>query len=160
MSAFGANVLGYNHPVVEEAARHQVEKSGSVLTGPTPLSVELAEKLVSLRPGANWAILGKNGTDVTNAARIAARAATGRSSILRAMDSSDGSSLAYHGAAAQWLQGSPGVLPSESSAFESGYRFNDLASVERGLQNLDGDCAAIFVGGASYPYSAGRSSLH
>ena len=54
MSAFGANVLGYNDPVVEEAARRQVAKSGSVLTGPTPLSVELAEKLVSLRPGAEW----------------------------------------------------------------------------------------------------------
>eukprot|EP01052_Picozoa_sp_SAG31_P025758 SAG31_NODE_2280_length_6025_cov_8.850321_3_plen_205_part_00 len=38
------------------------------------------------------------------------------------------------------------------------YVYNDLESVERGLAQLDGDCAAIFVGGCSYPYS-GRTEL-
>jgi glutamate-1-semialdehyde 2,1-aminomutase len=153
MSGFGASVLGYNHPTVEAAAQRQTQRSGALLTAPTPLSVELAEKLVSLRPGAEWAILAKNGTDVTNAARVSARAATGRRRILRAMDSPDGAHLAYHGASPQWLKGGPGVLAAESSDHEVGYVYNDLTSVEHALQALDGDCAAIFVGSASYPYS-------
>ena len=50
------------------------------------------------------------------------------------------------------------MLPSESSRGEIGYAYNDLESVERALERADGDCAAIFVGGASYPYS-GRMSM-
>ena len=42
-------------------------------------SIELAERLVGLRPGANWAMFGKNGTE-SHAARAAARA-TGRAGI-------------------------------------------------------------------------------
>eukprot|EP01050_Picozoa_sp_SAG11_P023923 SAG11_NODE_4951_length_1711_cov_4.104839_1_plen_121_part_00 len=34
------------------------------------------------------------------------------------------------------------------------YTYNDLGSVRGALEAADGDCAAIFVGGASYPYSA------
>ena len=50
-------MLGYNHPEVEEAAAAQA-RNGMTLTGPTALSIELAERLVSLRPGAAWSILG------------------------------------------------------------------------------------------------------
>ena len=66
---------------------------GPVLTGPTVLSIELAERLTSLRPAATWAILGKNGSDVTTAAARAARAGTGRQTILRAVDG--GAHMAY-----------------------------------------------------------------
>ena len=83
-----------------EAAAAAQSAKGNTLTGPTERSVELAERLVrrgrasrqadfdthpatpnhqvGLRPGTSWAILGKNGTDATLAARAAARAATGR----------------------------------------------------------------------------------
>lgn len=40
-----------------------------------------------------------------------------------------------------------------SSDFEVPYTYNDLGSVKAALEGADGDCAAIFVGGASYPYS-------
>ena len=46
------------------------------------------------------------------------------------------------------------MIAEESSDLEVGYTYNDLSSVERALASVDGDCAAIFVGGASYPYSA------
>eukprot|EP01052_Picozoa_sp_SAG31_P025757 SAG31_NODE_2280_length_6025_cov_8.850321_2_plen_186_part_00 len=114
---FGASVLGYNNPAVEAAAAAQNE-CGVTLTGPTARSVDLAERLVQLRPGAAWAILAKNGTDATLAARAAARAATGRAGILREAAPVEGHSghteyWAYHGAQ-QWLRGSEGVLPAES----------------------------------------------
>ena len=155
MCGFGASVLGYNHPEVEAAAAAQT-RCGATLTGPTERSIELAERVVGLRPGAEWAIFGKNGTDATLSAKIAARAATGRTTILRESSQPAGHGnphWAYHGAQ-QWLRGAPGVLSSESSSVEIGYVYNDLASVERALEQAAGDCAAIFAGGASYPYSA------
>ena len=159
MCGFGASVLGYSHPEVEAAAAAQA-KCGATLTGPTRRSVELAERLVGLRPGAQWAILGKNGTDATLAAKTAARAATGRRVILReaAHPAGHGSPYwAYHGAQ-QWLRGGADVIAEESSDLEVGYTYNDLSSVERALASGDGDCAAISVGGASYPYSAATES--
>lgn len=155
MCGFGASVLGYAHPEVEAAAAAQAAK-GTTLTGPTERSIELAERLVGLRPGASWAILAKNGTDATSAAKVAARAATGRRTILREAARPAGHDepyWAYHGAQ-QWLRGAAGVLPDESSDLEAGYQFNDLESVRVALEATDGDCAAIFVGGASYPYSS------
>ena len=44
------------------------------------------------------------------------------------------------------------MTSSLSFRYEVGYRYNDLASVERALTEAEGDIAAIFVGGASYPY--------
>jgi glutamate-1-semialdehyde 2,1-aminomutase len=111
------------------------------------------------------AILGKNGSDVTTAAARAARAATGRSKLLRAVDNpvknlglppAQADSFkgpAYHGATSGWLASKAGVLAAESSVHEIGFTYNDLESVESALDTADGDCAAIFVGGCSYPYS-------
>ena len=134
-----------------------------MLTGPTDLSVELAERLVSLRPGADWALMAKNGTDVTSLARTVARASTGKQFILRehsqpSFSSSSPSApvaAAYHGASNVWARGSPGVLAPEGAAFEAGFTYNDLASVEVALTQgkAAGDVAAIFVGGCSYMYS-------
>jgi glutamate-1-semialdehyde 2,1-aminomutase len=153
-----------------DAAAAAAQQRGGVLTGPTDLSVELAERLVSLRPGADWALMAKNGTDVTSLARTVARATTGKRFILRehAQPSSSSSSpssssssssppaaAAYHGASNVWARGSPGVLDPEGAAFEAGYTYNDLASVEAALTQgqAAGDVAAIFVGGCSYMYS-------
>ena len=154
---FGASVLGYGHGAVESAAAAAaLAAGGSTLTGPTALSVELAERLVALRPGCSWALLAKNGSDVTGLARTVARAATGRRRILREQC---GVHWAYHGAGS-WARdatGAPaaGILAAEGAAEEIGYVYNDLESVERALALLDGDLpAAIFVGGCSYPYSA------
>jgi glutamate-1-semialdehyde 2,1-aminomutase len=155
MCGFGAQVLGYNHPEVEAAVAAQAAL-GTTLTGPTERSIELAERLVGLRPGAEWVILAKNGTDVTSAAKLAARAGTGKKLILREAANPKGFAApywAYHGAHS-WMRGANGVLPEVSSDFEVPYTYNDLGSVKAALQSADGDCAAIFVGGASYPYSA------
>lgn len=150
LSGFGANILGYGHPEVEAAAAEQAKK-GATLTGPTVRSIELAERLTGLRPGAEWAVFAKNGTDVTSLAKTASRAATGKRGILREQH---GASFGYHGASPGWLRGAAGVLPQDGEEFEVGFKFNDLESVEQAVIGLDGDCAAIFVGGLSYPYSA------
>ena len=135
MCGFGASVLGYNYPEVEAAASAQAA-NGNTLTGPTARSVELAERLVGLRDGAEWAILGKNGTDVTSAAKLAARAGTGRKLVLREAAKPVGHSApywAYHGAHS-WMRGAAGVLPEVSSDYEVPYTFNDLESVRAAVR--------------------------
>jgi glutamate-1-semialdehyde 2,1-aminomutase len=149
-SGFGANLLGYNHPAVEDAVKKAGETAGPLLSGPTPYSVELAERLVSVRPGATWAFPSKNGTDATTLARVCARASTGKQGILR---EKAGNAFAYHGASPQWSRGKPGVTDEESSQFEASYKYNDLDSVRKALDSLKGNVAAIFVGGCSYPLS-------
>lgn len=84
--AYGPNLLGYGHPRVEEAAEAQ-RQLGDTMTGPAPVFVDLAERLVDTITHANWVIFAKNGTDTTTAAMMIARAQTGRRCILVAIGS-------------------------------------------------------------------------
>ena len=95
MCAFGPNVLGYNHSVVDEAVGQQQRLDHAVSLA-SPVMVELAELLVEQVDGAEWALFGKNGTDSTNLAVMIARAATGRAKVVRVAGS-------YHGVA-PWMR--------------------------------------------------------
>ncbi|MBR4206334.1 MAG: aminotransferase class III-fold pyridoxal phosphate-dependent enzyme [Clostridia bacterium] len=81
MCAYGPNVLGYNDPDVDEAARKQREK-GDCMTSPSPLMIDFAELLVDTVASADWAFFAKNGNDVTTLAVMAARAYTHRKKIV------------------------------------------------------------------------------
>lgn len=89
MCAYGPLILGPNDPDVE-AAVEQVKKQGAVMTGPSPLLVELSEYLVDLVPHADWVIFNKNGTDATTTCVTIARAQTKKRKVLVANG-------AYHG---------------------------------------------------------------
>jgi glutamate-1-semialdehyde 2,1-aminomutase len=56
--------------------------AGDTMTGPGPVIVDLAEKLVSMVSHAAWAIFCKNGVDATSMTMVCARAYTKRSNIL------------------------------------------------------------------------------
>jgi len=81
MCAYGPNVLGYNDPDVDEAARKQREK-GDCITSPSLIMVDFAELLVDTVASADWAFFAKNGNDVTSLAVMTARAHTHRKKIL------------------------------------------------------------------------------
>lgn len=106
MCAYGPNVLGYNDPVVEEAARKQAEKENCV-TAPSSLIVDFAELLVDTVDSADWAFFAKNGGDVTTLAIMTARAYTHRKKIVFFKGY-------YHGVA-PWCQkiDYAGVLPED-----------------------------------------------
>ena len=107
------------------------------MTGPSPLSVELAEKLVAMVSHADWAFFCKNGTDATTIARTISRAQTGRRKILVAEGT-------YHGAA-PWCTPFPaGTLP-EDRAHMMNYHFNDIESLEAAVSEAGDDLAAIFA---------------
>lgn len=122
MCAYGPIILGYVDEEVEEAARRQAEK-GNCMTLGSPLMVELAEEMKDCVASADWAFFAKNGGDVTNFAMISARAATGRSKVMKFNGG-------YHGVAPWMTQlGYPGVTEEDMVNVIS-IPFNDFAAME------------------------------
>src|SRR5271170_2314582 len=136
MCSFGPNLLGHKHPKVEQAAAAQAAL-GNTMSGPGPVMVELAELLVGRVAHADWAIFAKYGTDATTVCLMVARAATGRPTVLAAAG-------AYHGAV-PWFSHRPDGVTAQDRANFRYYRFNDIASVERAVEEAGGDVAAIIV---------------
>ena len=81
MCAYGPNILGYNDPDVDEAARKQREK-GDCMTSPSTVMIDFAELLVDTVASADWAFFAKNGNDVTTMAVMVSRAYTKRKKIV------------------------------------------------------------------------------
>lgn len=84
LCAHGSNLFGYANWEIDEAAISQMRK-GDTMTGPSPLLVELAEKVVRVIDHAEWVIFCKSGTDALSMAAQCARAQTGKSKVLIAL---------------------------------------------------------------------------
>ncbi len=139
MCAWGPMILGYRHPAVEAAYKAQLQ-SGDCLNGPGPAMVELAELLVDTVAHADWAMFAKNGNDATTLCLTIARAATGRSKVLKARH-------AYHGAAPWCSPSLVGVTAADRANIVE-FDVNDLADAERAAGEAGADVAAII----STPY--------
>ena len=61
MCAYGPNILGYNDPDVDEAARKQREK-GDCMTSPSTVMIDFAELLVDTVASADWAFFATHRT--------------------------------------------------------------------------------------------------
>jgi glutamate-1-semialdehyde 2,1-aminomutase len=136
MSAYGPNLLGYADPEIDAAAVAQLA-CGDTMTGPSPLMVELAERLVGQVGHARWAMFCKNGTDATSMAVRVAREHTRRRTILVARG-------AYHGSDARFTPVPAGTLPEERAhvvAFEHG----DVAGLLAAAKAAEGDLAGVLV---------------
>ena len=134
----GPTLLGHGHPVVREALR---EHAGQPIV--TSLlhryEVEVAELLVSLFPGAQRVVFGKNGSDACTGAVRIARAMTGRNFVL---------CHGYHGWH-DWFCADMGDLPGMVPGF-AGYTkqflpFNDVAALEALAEEHSWDLAAIMM---------------
>jgi glutamate-1-semialdehyde-2,1-aminomutase len=80
--AYGAILLGYNYPPVQDAVIEQV-KRGTIHSVNDPLEVELAEELVETIPCADMARYYLSGSEATTAAVRIARAHTGRHKVMK-----------------------------------------------------------------------------
>jgi glutamate-1-semialdehyde 2,1-aminomutase len=136
MCSFGPIILGHKHPKVEAAAAAQ-HADGDTQAGPAACMVEAAELLVGRVVHADWAMFAKNGTDATTISLMIARAATGRPKVLAAAG-------AYHGSAPWCTLRLDGVTP-EDRANLIYYTYNDIASVQRAMDQAGGEAAAIIV---------------
>jgi glutamate-1-semialdehyde 2,1-aminomutase len=137
MCAYGPMVLGYDNRAVHDAAARQ-SKLGDTLGCPSPLSIELAEKLTGMIEGADWAFFAKNGGDVVDYATMIARAATGRPLIVAIAGG-------YHGTV-PWMQelGRHGVLTDDLAGVLR-VPWNDVAAYERILDEHAGEVAGFIA---------------
>jgi len=131
------NILGYANDEVNAAVAAQLAQ-GHSFSLPHPLEVELAERLTRLIPCAQQVRFGKNGSDATSGAVRGARALTGRERI---------ACCGYHGWQ-DWYIGSTtrnAGVPQAVRALTHPFVYNDLASLQKLLQEHKGEFAAVIL---------------
>ncbi|HXX34601.1 MAG TPA: aminotransferase class III-fold pyridoxal phosphate-dependent enzyme [Thermodesulfobacteriota bacterium] len=136
MCAYGPMIIGYNNAAVEKAVAEQ-KKKGDCFNLPSPLWVELAERMVEMIPAADWVTFGKNGSDVCNHAIRVARAYTGRKKLAMLNG-------AYHGIGSWCSPMEAGITPEERMNVLT-FPFNDLDALREIIESNRGDLAAIVV---------------
>ncbi|MCY4540242.1 MAG: aspartate aminotransferase family protein [Chloroflexi bacterium] len=82
-AAFGPIILGHNHPAVNEAVAQAMTRVDLTGVGTTELEIRLAEKIVEHVPSAEMALIFGSGTEATYLAQRLARAATGRTKLVK-----------------------------------------------------------------------------
>ena len=146
IASWGALILGHAHPIVIDAVIEATRRGMSFGT-PSPGEVTLAELIIDLVPSVDVVRMVNSGTEATESAIRIARAATGRSGIVKFEGCYHGYAdpflvKAGSGAATFGLPDSPGV-PSATVAETHIARFNDLASVEAAF--AEADIASVIV---------------
>ena len=76
----GTNILGYNHPEVDNAVK-EVVSMGNMTTLNCPEEVYLAEKLIELHPWAGMVRFSRSGGEANKIAIRIARSVTGKSKV-------------------------------------------------------------------------------
>ena len=147
MCAYGPMVLGYNHPVVNEAALEQL-KHGNTVSLASPVMVDLAETIVDMVDAADWAMFSKNGGDTTAQAVLIARAATGRKKIVKVKEG-------YHGVAAWMQEDRAGTTPADTEHVLE-IPWNDVEALQSIIDEHPGD-VACFISSA-YEHSLFRDN--
>lgn len=136
MCGYGPILLGYCHPEVDAAAA-VAQQTGDCFNHPTEYSVRLAEALVQQIEGVDWAVFGKNGSDMTSWAIRVAREQTGRKRIAKVTH-------AYHGIDPWCVPGYGGIIMEDRSQIDSFY-WNQVAALEKLIAKSGSDLAAIIV---------------
>ncbi len=149
LCSYGPIVLGHNNKEVNAAADEQ-RNAGDCFNHPSERFVELAEYLVGAVDFADWAIFGKNGSDMVNWAIKIAREYTGRKKVLYI----DG---AYHGSG-YWCptRGPSGSIP-EDNVHSHTFLWNDIHSVHKLVNQHKGQIAAIIT--TPYHHPGGADSV-
>jgi glutamate-1-semialdehyde 2,1-aminomutase len=147
----GAVLLGYADPYVNAAVQRRVSQ-GNYCTLVSPDEHELAELLLALHPWAGKVRYARGGGDAMGVAVRIARAETGRSGI---------AFCGYHGWQDWYLAANlgrthaldghllPGLeprgVPRELAGTAAPFRYNDLASFDEAIGQLEGNLAAVVM---------------
>ena len=150
-AAFGPVILGHGHENLLKKVRESLDRVDLIGNGVTRQEVELAEKIVRYVPSAEQVLLCNSGSEATFYAIRLARAATGRSRIVKFQG-------CYHGMHDSVCMNvitpakrigkvdpaSSGILPQilENTTI---LPFNDLGAVERAFQESPDDIATIIL---------------
>jgi glutamate-1-semialdehyde 2,1-aminomutase len=158
MMAFGALPLGHAHPEVVEAIT-EAASTGAHFATATPIELEVAQMIQKIVPNAERVRFANTGTEAMMAAIRLARGVTGRPKILKFEGH-------YHGwyddvlvtsnvlpQAALGLRSDPVKIPDSSGLNRTALDdtivvpWNDLAALERTVENHRGQIAAIITEG-------------
>ena len=146
VASWGALILGHAEPTVVEAVE-EAARRGTSFGVPTTQEVEFAELVASMVPSIEVMRMVNSGTEATASAVRVARAATGRTGVVKFEGCYHGHAdpflvKAGSGAATLGVPDSPGVPPA-TAADTHVARFNDLTSVEQAFTG--GSVAAVIV---------------
>lgn len=150
----GANILGHCHPAIVEAVQTQASRGMHYFGTLNDIALDLVERLIAAIPCAEQIALTTTGSEATFYAMRMARAYTGKSKILKFEG-------AYHG---NHDYSSFSLFPTEPAAYPTGKAdsggvppalqstvlvapYNDLATVERIVEDNKDDLALIIVEG-------------
>jgi len=135
--AYGPMILGYAHDRVDEAFAKQA-RLGTATTPPTPLLIELAEKMVEVNDCADWAMFAKNGADTTSWAIVLARGYKRRNKIILANGG-------YHGTQPWSGSNHTGITPTDRGDIVM-VPFGDLSAFQLAVDTYKGQIAgAMFT---------------
>ncbi len=148
VGSWGPLILGHSHPAVREALEKTL-KDGTSFGAPSPLEVELAERIVDAFPSLEMVRMTNSGTEATMSALRVARGYTGREKIIKFIGCYHGAvdSLlvqAGSGVATLSLPDSPGVTAGTSAGTILA-DYNDLDSVREIMVREGEQVAAIIV---------------
>ncbi len=148
VGSWGPLILGHAHPEVVQAVGDRA-KAGTSFGAPTALEIELARLIVSAVPSIEQVRLVSSGTEATMSALRLARAATGRSTIVKFTGCYHGHVDALliragSGALTLGVPDSPGV-PAEVAALTVSAEFNDIAGIRELFRSRGDDIAAVIV---------------
>lgn len=148
IGAWGPALLGHDHPAIARAIVDAVAR-GVVFGLASAPEVELSERIAARVPGCEMVRLVVTGTEATMSAVRVARAATGRSRLIKFAGGYHGHAdmflvSAGSGAATIGVPDSPGVTAAVAAETVVA-DFNDLASVDRCFDRHPGGVAALIV---------------
>ncbi|MBN1505212.1 MAG: aminotransferase class III-fold pyridoxal phosphate-dependent enzyme [Sedimentisphaerales bacterium] len=141
LCAYGPIILGYREEEIDEAVIRQIRDKGFCFSLAQSSQHELADTLRQLIPCAEMSVFVKTGSDATTYAVRVARAATGRTKVMR---------CGYHGWH-DWCVEVKGGIPPKlyEDVFE--FHYNDLQGLEDLLKKHGDQTAAIIVTPYGHP---------
>src|ERR1044071_5654165 len=148
VGSWGPMILGHADAEVIEAIREALAR-GTSYGAPTRLEVEMAEEIIDAVPSVELVRFVNSGTEATMSAMRLARGFTGRDKIVKFEGCYHGHgdsflSKAGSGVATLGIPDSPGVTKSTAKDTLNA-RYNDIASVEKLVDENKKEIAAIFI---------------
>ncbi len=148
VQSYGPHLFGHAPDFVRRAVAGALRR-GTSFGAPTALEVRLAERVVAMVPSVEMVRFVNSGTEATMSAVRLARAATGRSRIVKTEGGYHGHGDGFlvsagSGVATLGIAGSPGV-PAEVARLTVVIPYNDTPALEKAFECFPGEIAAFIL---------------